>query len=77
MSVLNIIWKICNNILTMQSIFTSSTFVRNKNATNLHEVQVVEHEDYVFRAMVLLKIVGFAKVTLSTNATTKKAVVVV
>ena len=31
MLVLNIIWKICTTILTMQSIFTSSTFVRNKN----------------------------------------------
>ena len=76
-SVLNVIWKICNNIfLVMQSIFISSTFVRNKNATNLQEAPLVEHENYVFRAMVLLKIIGFAKVTLSTNATAKAVVVV-
>ena len=42
LSVLNVIWKMCNSILTMQFIFTSSTFVRNKNATNLQEAPVVE-----------------------------------
>ena len=72
MLVLNIIWKICTTILTMQSTFISSTIVRNKNATNLQDVLVAEHEDHVHRAMVLLKVVGFAQVSLSTNATAKK-----
>ena len=33
---------------------------------------MVEHEHHVYRAMVLLKIIGFAKVIVSTNATAKK-----
>ena len=65
-------WKMSRKILTIQTIFLSSKFVRNKSVHFLQDVPLGDRDDCVFRAMVLLQLASMAKVFLSANLTSKK-----
>ena len=66
------VWEVAGQILAMQTVYIHSTFVKAKTSVLLRNFPAQQQADIVYVAMVLLRFVRIATVTISTNTTSSK-----